>query len=353
MPTVTCPCGAKYRFPIIGFGRRAKCKHCGRMLHLHGQAPSRGDMSDAETPHHVEDSGPASPEPVGAAIGDGSRPDLPVAGSNETPLPPLIEPAGPGTRFVNSVFGSILFPSVPKNLAVFLYFWAILAVAPLLPCILVPIFLILWYAAFRFEVISTAAAGETDIPDAPFSREVVDDLIRPILLWVGSWLYVMVPAIGFALLRVLDGALVWNEFLRKTLTGVRGLVELAQTDFAFGALACLGLFMWPIVILCLTLGGTEAAYRVDLMFVTIARSWRAYLLVLAAFAAAISVKLWLFGAMVVGIGTIGTQRGVLLGGMYFEHIVVTGAMLYLDIVVCRLIGFYYHHYKRCFAWNWG
>jgi hypothetical protein len=33
-------------------------------------------------------------------------------------------------------------------------------------------------------------------------------------------------------------------------------------------------------------------------------------------------------------------------------IVLNGIGLYLDIVLVRLVGLYYHHFKSRFAWSW-
>jgi hypothetical protein len=41
-----------------------------------------------------------------------------------------------------------------------------------------------------------------------------------------------------------------------------------------------------------------------------------------------------------------------IGGRLAMYGLITCLGVYLDIVLMRLIGLYYHHFKRRFAWEW-
>ena len=44
--------------------------------------------------------------------------------------------------------------------------------------------------------------------------------------------------------------------------------------------------------------------------------------------------------------------GGLLTGTFMLTVLLTGIGVYFDIVLMRLIGLYYHHFKHRFAWSW-
>ncbi len=108
---------------------------------------------------------------------------------------------------------------------------------------------------------------------------------------------------------------------------------------------CVGMFFWPIVLLCVALGGFSTLRRMDLIVQTVFRTLPAYLITVA----------MVFGteALKQALARTGTGIGAIAGGVLLLSFLSTGIAIYFEIIAVQLIGLYYHHFKDRFAWSWG
>jgi hypothetical protein len=355
MATCYCECGAKYRVPDNSLGKHAKCKKCGAVFTLKeeddGPIPLADGWDDA-----IEQSAAARPIPSQA---DQMPPPGSPAAAAAAPYqhgPVSAIPVGPRTYWTN-VLWSFLFLSNPSDLISFIVIAGLLIVTPMIPFAgwFLHLLLIGWFAAFRFNIVASAAAGEERLPDVEMSSDYYADIIEPFFRWIASWIVVLAPAIAYLIYAWQQGRLTGTEVGEVLVAGLTGLWQGTSSGVTtFDFLLCAGMAMWPMVILCLALGGFECLFRPDLMILTIARTLPAYAVTLALmFAITLAIdrvsQLATSSIAAPAGGSIGSMIGnaLLLGGL------ITGLSVYLDIVLMRLIGLYYHHHKSRFAWDWG
>lgn len=342
MPTIHCKCGAAYRFPESAVGRRARCKKCGNEFRLEeddiGTIPIANDLEPA----------PVAPPP---AIPSGH-----VIIETEEVSEPLVDRVLPSHGYGQSLLWTVLFPASVRNLVTYVVIVLMIGIGGGLPLIgwIVGVLIALWYAAFRFLVVESAAGGEEDIPSGAFSMDVVDGLVLPMLRWMGSMVVVMAPAVAYVLIRSRTQRDFAGDVSLILLSGPAGLPEIFKLDPTLFVLVCVGLVVWPIVILCVALGGFASLIRFDLILLTLVRSAPAYLvtiLIVAAATAAEAAVVATISASLVAGGP--RSAGGFIQSMFGMRLVATAATVYLDIVMCRAIGLYYHHFKHKFAWSWG
>jgi len=98
------------------------------------------------------------------------------------------------------------------------------------------------------------------------------------------------------------------------------------------------------------LGGFATLYRLDLIVLTIIKTLPIYLFTVALMFGAVFIEEKLLVAV-----SGGPQRPMsgTAGGILALHVLSRGLDIYLNIVLMRLIGLYYHHFKDRFAWSWG
>ncbi|MDO8632069.1 MAG: hypothetical protein Q7R41_16420 [Phycisphaerales bacterium] len=337
MPKLQCVCGAKYRFADSAVGKKAKCKRCGAVFTLEADD---GPIPIADDPPDVSDS-PLTDRPR-------------VSGPSPfPPSPPNVDSLTPARGYGESILWTIFFPSSIRNLLTFFAIWIGLTVGWMLPWF-GSIFVTLWYAAFRFAVIESAAAGDKSLPEVGFSRDDLFDAFSDALRWLGSWAIALAPALIYFILEAGSGAGSAQQTVTALAGGIAGLLPGSGADPTFVTLLAAGLFMWPIMVLVITLGGFECLYRVDLLFITIVRSFPAYLVTLALVFGATAVEEVLNNAVSAGAAT-GTGGGIgtAIGGYLAAYALSVGITLYCNIVMLRAIGLYYHHFKHKFAWDWG
>ena len=350
MPRVQCVCGAKYRFDDSALGRRAKCKKCGATFTVAEVvaddgtiplAPPQGMADEVSSAVHRADQDQQLLSRQQAKFEERARgADSPSIDSRAD-----AQHAGSQKGYWQSVLWSFLFPSVSAgNVFTFLAVWMVLVVVPFgaqFMCLLglvVILALMGWYAAFRLNIIASAANGEEDLPSPGFSGDYYAELIYPAVQWIGSWIIVTLPALAY-LSFAGDWDAVSGVGIDVLLSeGLSGLLSGSGEVGAFGVLLYGGLFMWPMVVLCIALGGFSSLYRIDLIMATIARSFLPY---------AVTVGL------VVGATLIGELAGdvLLAGKVAMGYVLLIGIKLYIEIVTMRVIGLYYHHYKDRFAWS--
>ncbi len=370
MPSQRCPCGVTYQFPQSAIGKRARCKKCGLIFLLEpdetSSIPLDGNF-DLDESRHLPAPAPIREPPREAAFDD------------EEPSPPLAVEL-PSRGYFASVLWTLLFPTSSHNLITFVVLWialwlatAAVQIAPAaglggLPGGMLLRFLsmavVLWFACFRFAVIESASAGEDELPDVGFTGEWLNDVVVPALKWVGSWLVVLIPAVAWLIFsyhrRTISADHLPVLIINGVLEGVQGLpAEAAQAlssghrdVVVFLILSGAGMFLWPMVVLCVALGGFGTAFRIDLMARSIMGALPAYLATVFAVGAAITLKFVIAGSVASGVGS-GTGVGGAVGSSLFVSMLATGVALYFDIVAMRMIGLYYHHFKHRFAWDWG
>lgn len=236
--------------------------------------------------------------------------------------------------FSSACLASFAFVSEPGSMITFLILSAIACTEPLLTmlpsCFGSFTILIIegWIASYLFNTVLSAANGESDLPDLTLSDGWFDGIIVPFCKFLLAFLFAFAPAIVYAALMSIS--------LRTALTSP-GL-ELA-------ALAVLGHFMLPMLILAIAVGGATTVVRYDLMIRTLARTLPAYVLVCA-------ITLLAFGAEWLVEHYLPSFSGPGRSALALNILgVIVG--LYLKIVAMRAIGLYYHHYKNRFAWSWG
>ena len=355
MPSHKCQCGATYRFAETSVGKKGKCKRCGVVFTLSGEA---GEIPLAidETPLLATSAPGDAAEFVASAVGI-PRPMIGAAPESE----PIVEAPGSARGYLDSLMWTLLFPADPRNLLLFVLLWVALVVSGVLlsvPAVSIRLFsfsLILWlcvygwYAGYLFQIVEGAACGDDQLPDFA-GLDILDDIIRPGFSWVGSWFVALVPAILWVLGERQDPdplpvvAAIGSAFKDPMAT--------LATDPVLLAALCAGLFLWPILVLTIALGGFSAIWRVDLMVQTIARSVGPYLLTVALVFGAMLADILTGNALLANAAT-RQLAGAGLGVLVTAKLLGLAISLYCDIVALRAIGLYYRHFKDRFAWDWG
>jgi hypothetical protein len=358
MPTQRCECGAKYRFPESAVGKRAKCKKCGTIIVLEGEDEGAIPIADdgfmdemaaaaerSKTPSATPGE-PGTPTHVGPPV---SEADLPSSEATGRIGKVLIERDVAPPSYWKSLFTTLMFPSTAGNLVTFAFVWGMLFVsAALLSAVpmygrIGQVIILGWFCAYRFSVITEAAAGERDLPALALGTSA--EIIGAILQWLGSWAVVLLPACVCMVVMVYLGFSGGVNPMAFLSGGIAAAAQSADV-IAVIALVFAGILAWPMIVLCVALGGFATLSRLDLIFVTLAKTFPAYLL----------TAVIVFGADL--LGTFVTDRIPRGGGgaasFYFMgHLIATGVRAYLEIVAMLVIGLYYHHFKDRFAWSWG
>ncbi len=352
MAKYECACGAKYKFPDSAIGKKAKCKRCGAVFTLGddtGPIPLADDASSGGG-SLFDDELLAQAKSVPALR---AFPEVTSAKSLTPNAQSATATATSARKYGEAILWTILFPASIYNFLSFIAIWIGLAIGGILPCFL-SIIVSFWYAAFRFAVIESGAAGEKSLPQVGFSRDMIGDLIHDGFRWLGSWALALAPAVVYSLVQAGVDPAGLQQTASALANGVAGLMPGSGADRKLVTLIAVGLFMWPIMVLVITLGGFGCVYRVDLMLITIARSFPAYLVTLALALAATVAEQFLQDAVASGVGkNAGGGAGAAVGSGLAMYVLFVGISLYCNIVMLRAIGLYYHHFKEKFAWDWG
>ena len=356
MPSVRCPCGTPILFPTTDIGKRRRCALCGRVVVL--SAPRQPEEPpDAPAREIPAPTGQAESNDIEPFPDSGSRATIPETGEVEL----LVDARSSARGYSANLVQSALFATCPSSLVTFVAVWVVLSFAALLsrtgPVVLIIwIVLYMWYCAFRLNVLHNASGGELELADARGSVAGAEDFISGMSKWLGCWAVALLPA--FALLAAQaysTRSSVWYVYERVAL-GVEALVLLSPlaVGVPFAVAAALGAFCWPLIVLCVAIGGFSTLLRPDLMFRTLIRTFPEYQLTVALLCVAYVIKLAGTKGLMAWMGTIGPAGGGAATWMSgaVEIAAIVGLNLYVDIVAMQLVGLYYHHFKDDFAWSW-
>ena len=330
-------CGKNYKVQDEAAGKKLRCKECGETIKIPEPEVEFGDGDDFSKllDDAVEEEAkartirrPVRKPMVKAEKYDGDE-DGPVTAKKEN-------------NYTQDLVQTFLFLLDPGNLFTFVLICMLLfAKDIILPFAAIlgligQLIILGWYSNYRFSVIYESATGRKELPE--LSPE--EGFFFPMLQWIATWFMVHFPAMLF-----LAYALNFEGFLLLK-TFMVGVDHEALTDLLTGgqiailiSLYSAGLFFWPILALCVAVGGFETVLRIDLMLLTILKSFAAYFF--TAGAMFVSTMVYFFTAY------IAAQHGIVL------VIFMIPILLYLEIVALRMIGLYYHHFKKQFAWHWG
>jgi len=365
MAICRCSCGAKFKVPDESLGKKAKCKKCGSVFKLTEEDEGLIPIADDPWPDMGEIAQAASSAASAAAT---SAPKPPpgykgviIETADSSDSSDDRENKAQGSRgFLSSVVWTLLFPTTPVNLLVFvgifliLVFGQVASFAPLIGgfCSFV---ILGWYAAFRFNILQSAAAGESNLPGIELPTDWMDDVIGPFFAWLGSWLVVLLPVFSYIMIAWQRGTISGVEALEMTFGGFAAIWGGPQgASDVYYLLLCLALALWPMVILCVALGGFASLVRIDLIFVTLARTLPAYIVTMVLVGGTMALGV-LLAEYVAGKAAPapGTRATGIMSSVMVLRISLLAIAVYADIVMVRLIGLYYHHFKSKFAWSWG
>lgn len=355
MPTQHCECGVKYRFPESAIGKRAECKKCGAIFKIQPEVEQETIPLADEDPlgglaSAVDRSAEVPTKPVERPV---SAASLPSAASEGRLGRVAIEEAPTRPSYAKSLFQSLLFPAASTGNVVtlcILWFLVFLAVV-VLPWGWVfgtigRFAIFGWYMGFRFNVIREAASGERDLPEISAGEGWMDDIIIPFLKWLASWIIVLLPAsICFAVLVYMGITSGGNPFGAFS-GGFGGMLQgTSGGEILFFLLTLGGWAAWPMVVLCVALGGFAALGRPDAIVVTLIRTFPIYLLTAIIVIGVDLLKDVFQGAMRPD-GSGGFVAFMVLRGLSI------GVEVYFEVVAMQAIGLYYFHFKHRFAWSW-
>jgi hypothetical protein len=301
---------------------------------------------NAATGAYLQNSVPPTAAPVAAAqtagyAADGTR--VFIGGSHLS----MDAIQGPQRSFWADAFRSFGYPFISANngivfgMVVFaecmgvLLSWAF----PLAPCFVGPVLLIAfisirgWIASVLLSVIQDTASGSEELPGIKIQDGAMEDVIKPLLKYIGAGACALLPACIYLILMV-------SGSLPGTLASGLNLALLV------GA----GIFVWPIFLMLFAFGAPAQIFRVDLIVTTIFRTFLPYLgLWLMLLLASFDMVLLLLAEVVARTSlNITVPQVPQIPGMA-GNMIYSAVSLYLSIVSMRLIGLYYLHFKKRFT----
>ncbi|MFH1746174.1 MAG: hypothetical protein ABIG44_03930, partial [Planctomycetota bacterium] len=272
--------------------------------------------------------------------------------------------AGYGAYF-RALGQSLAFPTDPGNLVTFLILVAFLGVgqalsfAMIICCIGVLALLIIncWYISYQLNVVLGAAAGDKELPSLALTGGILDDIVTPLVKMLATYIVARLPALIFIATATdlgFTGGMGLSDvatFLFGNYSLLWGLTQISEQIIA-GALLVGGFFMWPIFVLVVAGGSTGSLLRIDLMAITIIKSFPAYLMMVAVVYAAQAVE---FGTTIVLIkmGLNAWEAGTSPWALLLLPVVFMLVSVYATIVAMKAIGLHYHCFKHKYAWSWG
>lgn len=360
MMTLKCKCGAKYRLPESAAGKRGKCKKCGGVFTV--PARKAVPVAAVEDDLYALAGGDAVARPQSEMPADGPDSEIPEPlriPSPEAAREREIETERPreGKASIAAYLAAVRnssFQLVNVGNAITLAFIVVVMAASF----------VLWFApmygmiglamiygyyyAFLLNAARDAAGGEDELTQPPLEDGLWDGFFLPAIQFGLTYLVTLLPPylyLGAALSQsnpdLLTGELLspYQVLLDEGLT--TELVIFVLLQFA-------GLFIWPMYILVVAVGGSILAIsRFDLIVKTIVKTLPAYIVTVA--------LVYLAQGMPLAAAAIqeAAGGGESVSGMIGLHMLRTAIQVVAMVIAMRAIGLYYHHFKRKFAWSWG
>ncbi|QDV16559.1 hypothetical protein Pan153_11900 [Gimesia panareensis] len=338
---VSCPVCAKiYKVKEEAAGKKLRCKDCGETVSIPKLDPFEKEAGTGDDFSSLLDDA-VELEAKSKTIRRVRRKPMVKAekykGDEDGPVTKKKE-----NNYVEDLKATFLLLLDPSNLFIFMLLWLGMGLCfSLLPFAgtlgFIGLIIIMgWYSHYRFCVIYEAAAGEKHLPE--LSPE--EGFFIPMIKWIFTWILVHFPAYAYAGIIFFLNPEAFAEaglylFRMQELSNNLPVFHLSMFIFLY----CMGLFFWPILALCVAVGGIESIFRIDLMILTIVKSLPAYVFTATAMFVTAGIQLALDLADI--------EWGIM--GLFLMR----GVMIYMELVALRMIGLYYHHFKNQFAWSWG
>jgi len=187
-----------------------------------------------------------------------------------------------------------------------------------------------WLAAVYMSVVTDSAAGSEDMPGIKMEQGIFEDIIRPMVRYLGSFAMAVFPA--FVVAVAID-------------------IGAPLHPLAILGVFVIGVFFWPLMMLLFSTGVIQEAVRVDRMIATVARTILPYLIlwVMLLVGLAVIILSSALAAALLDFSGVPKKYFFLTGGGFAMDLGVRLIELYLWLVTMRVIGLYYHHYKQKFA----
>jgi len=195
--------------------------------------------------------------------------------------------------------------------------------------IVVSLFAFGWVSAYYMAIIRNTAGGDDRLPNSSLSG--TDSTAATGLgHFVLTWFCLLLPAMLLATARSM-----WN---------------LNIPDVWIHTLMVFALVMWPMGILCVSIGGISVFFRFDLMVYSVLATFWAYVVVWVILLAAVYG-----GRFAIELITLPTPTGApapFAGHPLAATALIAVLITYISIVAMKAIGLYYRHFKHRFAWSW-
>ncbi|MBN2560041.1 MAG: hypothetical protein JXQ75_03830 [Phycisphaerae bacterium] len=230
---------------------------------------------------------------------------------------------GNATNFAGTAIIALIITVIPVGIAIM----PCLFIAPGLTAMLILCGYV-WGA--YLSALRATASGTADMPGIKFADGVYEDAIKPFFKYLGAYAVAFAPvvalAIGFAC-----------NWLPPSLSWLLLIWILA------------GLFFVPMSLVLFALDAMGMLARLDLIFLTIIRTFLPYLSIWLMFIlVGLASFIPLAGYILMNLGIQATLPEIpevgLIGTLLFEVLDV-----YVTLVAMRIIGLYYLHFKKRFA----
>ncbi|UCG17287.1 MAG: hypothetical protein JSV19_04490 [Phycisphaerales bacterium] len=361
MAKFTCPgCGTHYRLPEGAAGKRVRCKKCGKITQIldddDGPIRLAGEPDDffAEAAAAASRGGPAATaDSPGMGYPSADSASHAVAEADALVAAGRISDTRPaGRTFWSDVGWSFLFITQPGNVVTFVIIWLLYIAGPIVRfsgCIGIAASLILagWICSFLLKCVVEAASGEDDLPKLTLTEGFMDDILVPLFKVLVTLVVLFVPPLAYLVFI----SILASDRSSFIATGLGDPITLLSTEgmiaLPYALLMAAAIYLAPIALLVVALGGVLDLFRIDLIVRTITQTFLPYLATFAFLAGAIMLfkgARWVISAAAGG--TTFGANAVVLG------LLGSALTAYFDISVARIIGLYYRHYKHRFAWQW-
>ena len=357
---ICCPrCGARYRVSSSFIGKRGTCKKCAapfRFL-LPEQTVAVVKPDTADEIYVLESQTEEVVPPVYLPGTGGLSPTSTGSLAEEEPAP-----TGRLADFLKDVLNSLLIFRSFGDLVSLTFLILILSLAYTLQLAFSYGFLIGfialavaagWYMSFLLTVVKEAAAGERGLPNlnqGGWWEGVFLPLFQFLAAWIAARVLFVAGLIYLGIFKQISAGAAAEQLGRALAGDLTFAFNITAGGGAFlGGILILSMAFWPIMVLLVAIGGIRTLWRLDLMVITIGQSLPVYIVTTA-------LVLLSINGVPLFTNWIGDQLPDMSGKSLWIRMIVYFATLafwiYAQVFAMRVIGLYYHHYKRRFAWTW-